>query len=91
MTTKGLQITKPKRAHKSKKDQKKKVTTRIIEGGFVERTRKPATQGENLKSQLIRVDAKFAQWLREEAMKSGQSITDVTRILYMDLSANVQE
>ena len=77
---------KPKRAHKSKKQQAKKSSVRVINDGFIERSRKPATMGTALKSRMIRVDADFAEWCRAEAMKSGVSITEVTRSLYQAMT-----
>jgi hypothetical protein len=73
---------KPSRSHKSKKEQKKPSTVRVFEGGFVERSRKPQQHGEFHKSQLLRVDADFAEFVRGEAMRSGSSITEVTRQLH---------
>jgi len=78
--------TKPARSHKSKKEQARKSSVRVFEGGFIERSRKPQQQGDNLKSQLLRVDAGFAAFVRGEAMRSGVSITEVTRQLYHSLS-----
>lgn len=80
----SLTATKPARSHKSKKEQKKKSSVRVINGGFVERTRKPAITGEgDLTSRMVRVDAGFADYLRTLAMKSGKSITAVTRDLLL--------
>ena len=81
-----LHAAKPARSHKSKKEQTRKSSVRVIEGGFIERSRKPQQQGDNLKSQLLRVDGNFAEWLRGEAMRSGTSITEVTRILHHSLT-----
>lgn len=78
-------ITKPNRSHKSKKDQKKKATTRIFGGGFVERVKQPIVHGENSKSRLIRVDVDFAEYIRNIAKREGKSITDITRALYLEL------
>ena len=79
-----ITATKPARSHKSKKEQRKKSTVRVINGGFIERTRKPVITGEgDLKSRMIRVDADFADYLRRTAMKEGISLTAVTRNLYL--------
>lgn len=73
---------KPARAHKSKVERKKldKVSAVRIIGGFVQRTAKPEVTGSNRKSQMVRVDADFAAFLRMEAVKHG-GITEVTRKL----------
>ena len=55
-------------------------------GTFKKTSRKPATMGTALKSRMIRVDADFAEWCRAEAMKSGVSITEVTRSLYQAMT-----
>lgn len=75
---------KPDRSHKSKKEQKrlaKKTTTKIVGNGFVQRTTKPKVTGDDKKSRLVRIDFKFAEWLRSQA-KSHGTITNVTRRLY---------
>src|SRR5690242_16114185 len=77
-------VNKPKRQHKSKKDQKRlaKSAVKVVgEGRFVQRAKKPAKQGKNVKSQLIRVDGGFADWCRKQAEQDG-SVTEVTRKLY---------
>lgn len=38
--------------------------------------------GTHQKSQMIRVDADFADWVRGIAKKEGTSVTEVTRMLY---------
>lgn len=81
-----ITVSKPQRSHKSKRDQKRKTSTRILGGGFVERTMKPETHGETVKSRLIRVDSEFADWCRYEAARSGTSITEVTRQLFLSFA-----
>lgn len=75
---------KPDRSHKSKQKQKKKPVTRILGSGFVERKKKPATHGKKVKSRTIRIDADFAEWLREQAVlgRRGKSVTEVSRQVY---------
>jgi hypothetical protein len=82
-------VNKPKRSHKSKAEQKRLNKTRKVKvvgnGRFVQRAKKPATQGKKTKSQLIRVDADFANWCRRKAEQTDDgkgSITEVTRKLY---------
>lgn len=58
-----------------------KVSDVRIIGAFVQRTAKPAVTGNNVKSQMVRVDAAFAAFLRREAEKHG-GITEVTRRLH---------
>lgn len=77
-------VHKAKRSHKSKAEQKvlnrqRKVKV-VGDGRFVQRTKKPQKQGKETKSQLLRVDAGFADFCREKAMTEG-SITEVTRKL----------
>lgn len=78
-------VSKPKRDHKSKTEQKrlgKQRKTKVVgEGRFVQRAKKPAKQGKHVKSQLLRVDAGFADWCRKKAETDG-SVTKVTRELY---------
>lgn len=78
--------TKPARSHKSKKEQAKKSTACVVNGGFIERTRNPEVTGEAVKSQMMRVSADFAGWVRAQAMQHGISITEVTRMLYLELA-----
>ena len=77
---------KPARSHKSKKEQARKSSVRVYEGGFIERSRTPQQQGETFKSRLIRADAGFADFVRGEAMRSGVSITEVTRQIHHSLT-----
>lgn len=77
-----IEVSRPKRSHKSKKEQKRKSSVRIVGGGFVERVRHPQIDGGSVESQVIRVDAGFANWLREEAKRGGHSITDITRTIH---------
>ena len=75
---------KPDRSHKSKAEQKrlaKKSAVKIVGNGFVQRTAKPKVEGEKKRSQLIRVSADFAGWLRQQAKVHG-TVTNVTRRLY---------
>ena len=78
----------PKRGHKSKAEQKrlkKNGKVKVVgEGRFVQRTKKPAKQGKTVKSQLLRVDAGFADWCRKQAEQDG-SVTEVTRKLYQKI------
>jgi hypothetical protein len=55
-------------------------TAKVVGNGFIQRTKKPTVQGGKVKSQLVRVDAGFAKWLRQQAKAHG-SITEVTRRL----------
>lgn len=82
----ALPVTKAKRSHKSKAERRRKSGLRIFGEGFVERSRNPKMIGKSVKSATIRVDADFAQFIRRRAMESGVSITDVTRMIYLDLS-----
>lgn len=78
---------KPNRTHKSKKEQKRleKSAVKVVgEGRFVQRTRKPQSQGKKVKSVLIRVDAGFAAYCRKQAREKG-SITEVTRLIHQDI------
>lgn len=79
------QISKPQRSHKSKKEQKRKSSVRVFGGGFIERSRRPQVHGEESKSRIIRVDADFAEYIRDVAKREGKSITDMTRALYLEL------
>jgi hypothetical protein len=80
--TKKVKKSAPKRAHKSKKEKAKKSSV-VMSGGFLQRVKKPEVTGTNFKSRLVRVDADFADYLRSTAMKSGKSITSVTRDLFL--------
>lgn len=78
---------KPNRTHKSKKDQKRlgKSPVKVVgEGRFVQRTRKPQSQGKKVKSVLTRIDAGFAAYCRKQAKTEG-SITEVTRRIYQEI------
>lgn len=76
---------KPNRSHKSKAEQKRKSSAKVLgDGRFVQRAKKPKRQGKNVKSQLIRVDANFADWCRRKALTEG-SVTEVTRKLYQKI------
>jgi hypothetical protein len=77
---------KPARSHKSKKEQAKKSSVRIINDGFIERTKKPAVTGAEVKSRMVRIDAEFADWMREQAKLAGVSITEVSRSVYQSLT-----
>lgn len=81
-------VQKPRRDHKSKAEQKRLNKTRKVkvvgEGRFVQRAKKPEKQGKTVKSQLLRVDAGFADWCRKQAEKDG-SVTKVTRELHRKL------
>jgi hypothetical protein len=75
---------KPNRSHKSKAEQKRlaKVSTvKVVGNGFAQRATKPLVVGDEKKSQLVRIDARFAAWLRAQAKKQHGSITNVTRRL----------
>jgi hypothetical protein len=82
----AITVTKPARSHKSKKEQAKKSSVRIINDGFVERTKKPVVTGAELKSRMVRIDAEFADWMREQAKLAGISITEVSRSVYQSLT-----
>jgi hypothetical protein len=74
----------PARSHKSKKEQRamaKKSAVKIVGNGFVQRSAKPKVEGDKKRSQLIRVSADFAGWLRQQAKVHG-TVTNVTRRLY---------
>ncbi len=77
-----VKTSKPKRAHKSKQQQKQKSSVKVINDGFIQRKAKPDITGTNLQSRMVRVDAEFAEWMRREAMKNGTSITEVSRSVY---------
>lgn len=80
---------KPKRDHKSKAERKRlaKSKVKVIgDGRFVQRAKKPQRQGKTVKSQLLRVDANFADWCRRRALIEG-SVTEVTRNLYQRIVA----
>lgn len=81
-----LTVTKAARSHKSKAEQKRKSTARVINGGFLERVRKPVLTGAGVKSMMVRCDAGFALWVRDQAKAAGVSITEVTRALHADLT-----
>lgn len=67
---------------KSKQKPKKVNRVKVVgEGRFVQRTRKPKSQGKKVKSVLTRVDADFAAYCREKALTKG-SITEVTREIF---------
>lgn len=77
-------VSKPARSHKSKKERAKKSSVRVINDGFIERSKKPVVTGSgDIKSRMIRVDADFADHLRQTAMKEGVPITTVTRNLFL--------
>lgn len=65
--------------HNKKGQKRRKKVTRLYGGGFLERVRNPKVRGKSVKSVNIRVDAGFAEWVRQEAKDSGNSITDITR------------
>ncbi len=67
-------------AHLKGVRQKPKVKV-VGEGRFVQRARRPTKQGKKIKSQLLRVDAGFADWCRKRAETDG-SVTNVTRKLH---------
>lgn len=48
---------------------------------------KAIQQGTHLKTQMLRVDADFADALRKEAAASGIKVTEVTRHLYESIYA----
>jgi hypothetical protein len=77
-----------KREHKSKAEKKRLAKQRKVkvvgEGRFVQRAKRPAKQGKNVKSQLLRVDGGFADWCRKKAETDG-SVTVVTRKLHHQL------
>lgn len=79
------------RSHKSKKERKRLSTMRKVkivgEGRFVRRTSKPKKQGKSVRSQILRVDADFADYVRTRAEKEG-SVTEVTRKIYQMLVSN---
>jgi len=85
-----MMVNKAKRSHKSKAEQKrlnKQRKTKVIgEGRFSRRTAKPETQGTVVKSQLLRVDAGFADWCRKRAEIEG-TVTRVTRNLFQRITA----
>jgi hypothetical protein len=73
----------PARAHKSAKEKKRlaKSATKIVGNGFVRRVAKPKVDGDKKRSRLVRIDARFADWLDRQAKVHG-SITNVTRRLH---------
>ena len=83
-------VSKPTRSHKSKTEQKRLNKTRKVkvvgEGRFVQRAKRPTKQGKRLKSQMIRVDAGFADWCRRKAETEG-SVTKVTRRIHQSILA----
>lgn len=88
-----LKPTRAKRAHKSKRERRRKAGPRIY-GEFVERERGAlSVVGDKQKSVTIRVDAAFAEWLRATAKATGRSLTAITRSLLPATPApdNVQE
>lgn len=74
---------KPARAHKGAREKKKleRVSEVRIIGGYIRRSMKPNVTGNKIKSQMIRVDANFANLLRNFAVRYG-GITEVTRKLH---------
>lgn len=70
----------------SKKPASKKSTVKVINDGFIQRNAAPATAGRTLKSRMVRVDADFAEYMRQEAMKAGVSITEVSRSIFQSLT-----
>ena len=73
---------KVKKAKKAKKAASKKA----------KKSDKPIAQGDEVKSRMVRVDAKFADWLGREAArltrekKEVHRVTDVTRLLHAKLA-----
>lgn len=43
----------------------------------------PKSTGKYLKSEMIRVDCDFANFIRNEATKADISVTETTRMLYL--------
>ena len=80
----SLKSSKPARSHKSKKDKAKKSSVRIINDGFIERSKAPQVTGskDGLQSRMMRVDISLANYMREQAKKNGKSITEVSRDIY---------
>lgn len=80
---------KANRSHKSKEEQKRLSKQRKVkvigDGRFVQRAKRPAKHGKNVKSQILRVDANFADWVRGQAETEG-SVTEVTRKLCYSFS-----
>jgi hypothetical protein len=70
-----------------KKDKAAGITrkrpARVTGSGFNERKKKPAVHGKNVKSQLVRIDSRYAALLRATAKQQGISVTEVTRQLYV--------
>ncbi len=83
-----MRTRKPDRSHKSKKEQKrlaKESTAKIVGNGFVQRVAKPVVTGDDKKSRIVRIDARFAEFLRQQAKIHG-TITNVTRRLFKHAS-----
>lgn len=82
---------KPKPKKKGVKEMTAKKASKKPAKKAAKKNAKPITQGEELKSRMIRVDAKFADALVREAArltrekKEHHSVTDVTRLLYAKL------
>lgn len=64
----------------------KKSSVKVINDGFTQRSARPAIIGKTLKSRMVRVDAEFADWMREEAKRAGVSITEVSRSVFQSIT-----
>jgi len=78
---------KAKNAAKPKVKKAKKAASKKAK-----KSDKPIAQGDEVKSRMVRVDAKFADWLGREAArltrekKETHRVTDVTRLLHAKLA-----
>lgn len=83
---------KPKPKKKGVKKMTAKKASKKATKKAAKKNGKPITQGEELKSRMIRVDAKFADYLGREAArltrekKEHHSVTDVSRLLHTKLA-----
>jgi hypothetical protein len=86
---KPVPVAKPKakKAAKPKAKKAKKAASKKAK-----KSDKPIAQGDEVKSRMVRVDAKFADWLGREAArltrekKEVHRVTDVTRLLHAKLA-----
>lgn len=53
----------------------------VIAAPRKQRKGKPVTQGKKNRSMMVRLDARFAVWLRAEAKREGKSVTELSRAL----------
>ena len=57
----------------------------VAQQTFNERVKQVKVVGETLRSRMVRVDADFADFLRDTAKKQGTSITEISRAVHQSV------